>query len=77
MAADWSKNKARRRSGTTTSTTRQGDDEDSEGELERAALFAVEGDGAVLIEPMSCAGSDTAGQPEFDDMEEVIREVRY
>ncbi|GGP13491.1 DUF6461 domain-containing protein [Nonomuraea glycinis] len=34
--------------------------EDNEGEPRRAALFAVEGGGAVLIEPMSCVGSDTA-----------------
>ncbi|MFC6526321.1 DUF6461 domain-containing protein [Nonomuraea rubra] len=34
--------------------------DDDEGRLGRAALFAVESDGAVLIEPRSCVGSDTA-----------------
>ncbi|MGW3346318.1 DUF6461 domain-containing protein [Nonomuraea rubra] len=36
------------------------DEENGEAELGRAGLFAVEGDGAVLIEPRSCVGGDTA-----------------
>jgi len=52
VAADWSQVQA--------ALWDDGEDEDDEGELGRAALYAVEGDGAVLIEPMSCVGSDTA-----------------
>ncbi|MDP4511633.1 DUF6461 domain-containing protein [Nonomuraea sp. G32] len=55
--ADWSRVQATLWDSCEEDENDENEDDETSG---RAALFAVEGDGAVLIEPMSCWGADTA-----------------